>query len=260
MMVVPVSRQIRRSSSLSLSRVISSSAPKGLVHEQHPGPADEGPGDGHPLPHPAGELVGKSRLPARETDEGEKLVGLRVLLHVSVPPADLERQTHVVDCAPPGKQGGVLEHEGEIAREPRLLRGAAEDTDRPVADRDQIGNGPEQGRLAAPGWAEHGDEPAGGHVEAHPVERGDVARIALEPHREVTHRHRCRACTGGRRRRERCHSRIHPKRFPGPRGRRRLPSSSRPPSSNLTRSACAGLRSPRGRRSSSRRRSPARPL
>ena len=58
----------------------------------------------------------------------------------------------------------------------------------PLVDRDQIGDGPEQGRLAASRGSKHGDEAAGRHVEAHPVEGGDAAGLALEPDRQVTHR------------------------------------------------------------------------
>ena len=32
--------------------------PERLVHEDDPRPENKGPGDGHPLPHPAGKLVG----------------------------------------------------------------------------------------------------------------------------------------------------------------------------------------------------------
>ena len=139
---------------MSLSRVISSSAPKGSSMSSTRGRQTRARAIDTPLAHASRELVGKRRLPAREADEGEQLVRLRVLLHGFVPPSDLERQAHVVDGAPPGKEGRVLEHEGEVTGEPRLLRGAAEHRDLAFARGNEVGDRPEEGGLAAPRRAE----------------------------------------------------------------------------------------------------------
>ena len=164
---------------------------EGLVHQQHPGAADERPGDGNALAHPARELMGQGTL--------APLVGRPAPAAPPAPraarppppaPADLQRQADVVDDAAPGQQRRVLKNEGEVAGPAGLLRRTAEDADRPRSHRNQIGDGPQQCGLAAARRPQHGDEAGFGHLEADLVERGNAAGVSVETDYQVAYRDR----------------------------------------------------------------------
>ena len=94
---------------------------EGLVHEEHLALLGQGPGQGDPLAHAAGELVGLAVGEAAELDEVEQLGGAAPALGLG-DAAELERQLDVATDAEPGEQRRVLEHDGRAARALRRCR------------------------------------------------------------------------------------------------------------------------------------------
>jgi hypothetical protein len=140
-----------------------------LVHEQHVGVLGEGAGQGDPLAHAAGQLVGPLAPEGLEVDGAEQRLHPRLALgpgHAT----ELERELHVRPDREPREQGGVLEHEGGPAL------GVGTTGGRRVEPGDEV----EQRALAAPRGADHAHELAAGDVEVDAVERSDgVAAAAV---------------------------------------------------------------------------------
>src|SRR5882757_4525361 len=78
-----------------------------LVHQQHLGVVDQGPCDGTPLLHAAGELAGEVVLEAAEPHQAEPLGGAFHAFRFRYPP-DLERHHDVLDRRQPGEEVRVL--------------------------------------------------------------------------------------------------------------------------------------------------------
>ena len=150
-----------------------------LVHQEGLRLADDGPAHRDPLPLPAGQ---RGRLALEVRLQAEHLGGL------ADPPLDLvlgrlaqlQAERQVLLDRHVRVQGVVLEHHGDV---PVLGRQVV---DHPVADRDraagdllQPGDGPQRGRLAAPGGADEHHELAVRDVKAQLVNGLDAARVGL---------------------------------------------------------------------------------
>src|SRR5215210_2612916 len=123
-------------------------------------------------------------LEAAQLDEVDHLGHAR-LPALPVPPGHLQREGDVLRNGAPVVEDGVLEDDPVVAVEPRRMGALAVDEDLALSGPDQVGDDPEERRLAAARGADQGDELARLHVEIDPVEREHVP--SLEALREVLH-------------------------------------------------------------------------
>ena len=99
-------------------------------------------------------------------------------------PAQAEREKDIARRIGPGQQCRVLEDIADIAG-PRLPSGLPGDA--PVAGALQPGQQPQQGRLAAAGRAEKGDEFPGADLGGNAVQRAQPVRKGLADRMEGEH-------------------------------------------------------------------------
>ena len=126
---------------------------QGLVHQQHPRLDDEGPGQGHPLLLPAGQLVGLAGLELVDLHHPQCLVhpgGDLLLGHLP----GLQAVGHVVEHVVVGQQSVALEHHGGVP----LMGGQVVDhllvkADLAPVHRVEARDHAQQGGLAAAGGA-----------------------------------------------------------------------------------------------------------
>ena len=131
---------------------------EGLVHEEDVGLLGEGPGDGDPLAHAAGQLVGPLVAEPVEVDGVQELLGLPGPLALRGTPAQLEGELDVAADREPREQRRLLEHQGDPAA---AVDGARR---RGVEAGDEV----EQRALAAARGADEAHELAGVHLEEMP--------------------------------------------------------------------------------------------
>ena len=205
-MVVPVSRQMRSSSSFSRSRVISSSAPNGSS-----------------ISRISGRRAGR----ARSRRAGACRRTIRAAAHSpsrrgrpapAVPPGAARcrrRRAPPPTCNGSRTLSSALRQGSSVAswntkpisRRWRAAAGAWPSTRTlPAAGCDDVGDHPQQRGLAAAGRAKQRQETAGGRGSSRTSsQRGDLALLAHEPHGHVaqstagSRRGRCRASWRGRR-------------------------------------------------------------
>ena len=122
---------------------------------------DQGAGQGSPLAHAAGELVGIVFLKSCQANQVDELfyAGLFFLKDTLCPQA----KGDVVINGQPREEGVVLEHEAPVAA--RLGDGGAVQSQRSAVRLDQPGDEPQQGGFTAPGGADEGDKRTGGDVQ-----------------------------------------------------------------------------------------------
>ncbi len=90
--------------------------------------------------------------------------------------ADPKSERHVLEHAHVAEEGVVLEHEPHLPLAHRLIgRVFAVEVDGAMIRRLQPGDDPQQRGLARPGWAEQRDQLARRDVEAHVVQRREIA-------------------------------------------------------------------------------------
>ena len=124
--------------------------PERLVHQQQRRMRRERPWRSRPAAasHPTAATAGDRRTPPSLTSSSisRGAVGAPLL----VPPLELERQLDVLGDAAPVEQPGLLERHAVLLVDTRLVRDLAVDGDRAGGRGDQIGDQPEQRRLATP--------------------------------------------------------------------------------------------------------------
>jgi hypothetical protein len=150
---------------------------EGLVEQEDLGLDDQGPGDGDPLAHAAGQLRRAGVLEALEPDQLDQRVD-RLLGHLGA--AHLQRELDVGPHRPPREQGRVLEGDAEVAAAPGDRRGLAVDQGAAGGRLLQVGQDAQDRRLAAARRAQQGDEGAVGGGQADVVEGGDRRPLDLE--------------------------------------------------------------------------------
>ena len=147
--------QSSSSSPRRFSEVSTSSALNGSSISSAAGLHDQRPGEADPLPHAAGQLLrigGLVAVQAHQVDRAQRPLGPLGRRH----PPRLQADLHVLLHGQPGQQREGLEHHGgfpvgagqPLAAEQHLA----------VGRRDQAGDAPQQGRLAAAAAAEQRDE------------------------------------------------------------------------------------------------------
>jgi hypothetical protein len=144
-----------------------------LVHEEQLRLADQRPGDGDALALAAGKLVRQPVGQRGKVHQRHQLVAAVVDGARQAAEPHLQRQADVVAHAAPGEQRRILEDEADTAPRADPMRRLAEHTDRAGKRRDQIGDDPEQGRLAASGRAEDDEQRAGLDREIETGDHGD---------------------------------------------------------------------------------------
>jgi hypothetical protein len=144
-----------------------------LVHQAGLRLTGDGPAHGDPLPLAAGQRRGLAfevflqaqHLGYRQNPAPRLVLGCLALLQ---PERQVLLHRHV------RVEGVILEHHGDVAVLGRqVVDHPAADGDRARGDLLQAGDGPESGRLAAPGWADEHHELAVGDVEAQVVDSLD---------------------------------------------------------------------------------------
>ena len=120
-----------------------------LIHQQHARSAQQRARDRHALAHAARQLVRQRLLPARQSDQRQQVLRPHRARRQLMPPAHLQRQADVVKCVAPGQQGGVLEHEADLAVSPGLRRRLRQHPHAAGRGRHDIGDHPQQRRFAA---------------------------------------------------------------------------------------------------------------
>jgi hypothetical protein len=141
-----------------------------LVHQQDRGLGRERAGDADPLAHAARELVGGRPGEALEPDQGQQLPG-PLAPPPPAPALQLEAEGDVVLHRRPGQQRVLLEDDAAVGARAGDL--GTVDRDRAGAERQEAGDGVEQGRLPAAGGAERHQDLARADVERDVVERVD---------------------------------------------------------------------------------------
>src|SRR6476620_9239310 len=133
---------------------------------------------------------------AAKLDEVEHLPDAPVAL-LALPPGELERQRDVLRDRAPVVEHRVLEHDPVVVVAARLPRGLAVDGDGATRRLDQVADDAQEGRLAASGRPDQGDELALLDLEVDVLERD---RAALELLRDAVDRDDGQAtCSGARR-------------------------------------------------------------
>jgi hypothetical protein len=148
----------------------------------------EDPGD---AVDPLGDARALLDAAAREPVDDRNVLPPRQVLHD-------EREAHVPADRHVRVQGIALEHESQVAVAGlEVLRLLAVDPDDPRAERLQARDHPQQGRLAASGGSEEHEEVAVLDLEAHVVDRGEVAeRAGHMLQRDLRDRARARGLVG----------------------------------------------------------------
>src|SRR5262245_55025928 len=129
---------------------------EGLVHEEHGRIVDERPGDGHPLLHPARELVGILLFESLELDETEEVSNPRLDL-VARQTEHLGGQQDVLERCPPPEQRAGLKHQTDVPPA-RLHHPFSVDGDLAVTHRQEASDAVKKRRLAAAALADDADE------------------------------------------------------------------------------------------------------
>ena len=130
---------------------------EGLVHQQQRRPAREGAGDRDALLHPARELARAVLGEVGQPDELEQLERLRAPLRLA-DPVQAERQLDVALHRAPLEQPRRLEGDAVVLVQARAARRLAVDQHRALARLDEVGDDPQQRRLAAARRADQRDE------------------------------------------------------------------------------------------------------
>jgi hypothetical protein len=148
-----------------------------LVHQQHGGIEDVAAGDRHALLHPAGKLVRERRFVALQVHELDVVgnpAGALALGDADAAQAEVDVLRHRL----PREERELLEHDRAVRPGPghRL----AADAHHARAGKLETRRHPQAGRLAAAGRPDDGDEFLVADFEAHVVQRGKVAAVALE--------------------------------------------------------------------------------
>jgi hypothetical protein len=151
------------------SRVISSSAPNELVHQQQLGALGQRPGDRDALLHASGELVGIVPGEVGQPDQLEQLrhAGAALCATGSV---QRQGQLDVAGHGLPGQESGLLERDAVVLVESRLASRLAEDAELSRRRGVEVGDEPQQGALAA----------AAGSDQRHELPRCDAEVDRLE--------------------------------------------------------------------------------
>ena len=122
-----------------------------LIHQEDRRADDQALRQRHPLPHAAGELVGKAALESREPHAAQPPAGL--VPGAAGRPAVEERPEHdVLERGLPRQQDVLLEQVGGVTVD--LLEGRAERQDPAARGAEQAGGQAEDGGLSAPGRAD----------------------------------------------------------------------------------------------------------
>ena len=150
-----------------------------LVHQQQARLLGERAGDGDPLLHAAGELIG---IPVHEVGEPHKLGEPRDTGGTGIPThlVQLERQLDVARDGAPGQQAGLLERDAVVLIDAGLTGGLAEDAELARRCVVEIGDEAQQGRLAASARSDEGDELARLDSELDVGQRHDIPRGGRE--------------------------------------------------------------------------------
>lgn len=157
---------------------------EGFVHQEQVGVEGERAGDGGALLHAAGKLPGIFLAETGEIDEVERALDARLLVRRRVA-HDFERQGDVLFDGAPGIERGGLEDIAVGAALAGLLGRQAVDGDRAGCRLFEIGDDPQERRLAAAGRADEGDEIALLDGEVHAGQRRDGAIGGLEGEAEI---------------------------------------------------------------------------
>ena len=201
--VLPACSQIRRSSRLRRSRVISSSAPKGSSMRSSDGSNESARAIETRCCMPPESCHG--RLDSNPTSSTSSSISrTRSLRRSRLQPEHLERERDVPGDGAPVVQHRVLEHDAVVVVEPCPMRRLPVHEHRPRARLDEVADDAQQRRLAAAGGADQGDELAGPDLEVDVEESG---RAGAEGLREPRHRDHVRgrrlgahtSCSGARR-------------------------------------------------------------
>ena len=147
-----------------------------LVQDEQAGVVDQGPGQGGPLRHAAGDLVRVGGVEAFESHQVQRLV------HAVAEPFQLapgfEPERDVGADGAPGIERRVLEHEHAGRVGAGDWRGVGQDV--PLAGQFQARHQSQQGGLAAARGAEDGHELAGGQRQADPVQHRQGLAVQRE--------------------------------------------------------------------------------
>ena len=203
--LVPVSAQMRSSSACMCSRVISSRAPNGSSISSSGGWAARALAMATRCCIPPDSCHGRCSAKSPSLTSCSISIA-RCRRRRLVPALQLQRQLDVLDHGAPVEQPGLLEGHAVLLVEPGLGGRLAVDPD--VAGRrlDEVGDQPQQRRLAAPRRPDQADELAGRDGEVDVDERVDLAGRAGVEHLAGARRPRPRArrsliaapATGGR--------------------------------------------------------------
>jgi hypothetical protein len=101
------------------------------------------------------------------------------------PAAHLEGQRDVADGVAPEEEAGMLEHEAELARQPRAPGRSTAHLESAARGLEHIGHEAQQRRLAAARGPDEGDQLAAPHLEGDAVERSDASRRRGEHHGDI---------------------------------------------------------------------------
>ena len=216
---------MRRSSSFSRSRVISSSAPNGSSISSSRGPPSSARAIETRWRMPPESSCGKLLLPAFEPDELEQLARRRRAGGQAAEAADLERQLDVLQRRAPGQQRGILEHEAERARSCRASCGVMPNTETwPLDGAIRSATTRSKVDLPQPDGPSRLRKPPRSTAKRDVLQRRDGAPLGDEAHRHVAAR------------RPRSPRRRH--------GERRLAGATAPAPARLSRSSAGCRRSP----------------
>ena len=153
---------------------------EGLVHEQDGGVHGQRPGEGHPLPLAARQLIRptiRQLLQPHQLERGQS----------AHPPLGagcaglLQPEGHIGQHAPPGQQARVLKDKGQR----RMGGGVGLDGHVPRRGLGQGHQHPQQGRLAHPRGAHEGDELAPRDVEVERAQHIRAPPVLLEGEAEA---------------------------------------------------------------------------
>ena len=148
-----------------------------LVHQQQPRALGQGAGDGDPLLHAAGQLVGIGTGELAQPDHLDQLgdpgpAGRRARA------VELERQLDVGGDGAPRQQAGLLEGDPVRLVQPGLPRRAAEHLTGARRRGVEVGDQPQQGALAAAARPDQRDELTRAYVEVDVLQRDDIGAAA----------------------------------------------------------------------------------
>ena len=150
---------------------------KGLIHQQHLGVYGVGPGDGHPLLHAAGKLLGVAFGELLQLHHLEVLAGDLVTLRLALA-LELEAKLDVLFHREPGEKGVLLEDDAPVRA--RALHLLAIDEDMALGGDIQAADDVEEGGLAAAGGAHHTDKLVLVDIHIHTVEGHHLAVTAVK--------------------------------------------------------------------------------